>query len=468
MKLQKIISSPLKILGLLTIIVGLLAVFTFSYFFFVGIYLVGVGLLIYLINFLIFKLLKKSKAYRITQFTFTITYLVLVFVTYMNWQEHNYLIFPKDFKGQAGIIFGIEGYPELPKTRFWKKTINIPKNGVIITSTKVKDIPNAVRFAYNDDSKVNYQDINWNSNFEIDCIISDSKIKSWLFQIDKESSTVKEVMISLCNEINSNQKKSYYKSENSALSSNTKGKYLYLQSEGLTSLPDGLGKLNIYEATLTGNKFKKVPKQVFEINSLERLILAANPIDEFPCDLSRLKRLKSISFAETEIKEISCDLSNLDSLEHFDISRNKLTKFPEKIKSIPNLTWISLNGNKFINFSFIDEKLTKLEILYLYTNKVKSISRETMFLGNLKELLIFDNEIDSIPDNIADLKNLEKLDIWNNPIKSISPRIAELTKLKHMRLDDDFLTQADKENLKNWLPKCEINYQTRSKKKNAL
>lgn len=466
--MKRIINSPLKILGLLTVILGLLGVLTFSYFFFVGIYLVGIGLLIYLIDFLIYKSLKDKKTYLITQSIFATTYIIIAFVTYMKWQEHNYLIFPKECKGQAGIIFGIESYPELPKTNFWKKTINIPKDGIIITSTKAEDIPNSIRFAYSDNSSVNYQGISWEPNFEIDCIICDSKIKSWLFQVDSESSSVKEIMTSLCNEIASNRKKSYYKSENLVIWSDNKGKYLWLQHKGLTSLPDGLGKLNIYKAILTGNNLNEIPKQIFEINSLENLILAVNPIREFPCDLSRLERLKSISFAETGIKEINCDLSQLDSLEHFDIARNGLTKFPDQIKTIPNLTWLSLNSNEFRDFSFIDKRLKNLETLYLYTNKVKSISEETKFLGNLKELLIFDNEIESIPDNIADFKNLEKLEIWDNPIKSISPKIAELTKLKSIRLDDDFLTQTDKDNLKKWLPNCEINYQTRSEKKNAL
>lgn len=386
----------------------------------------------------------------------------------MKWQEHNYLIFPKDFKGQAGIIFGIEGYPELPKTKFWKKTIIIPKDGIIITSTKAEDVPNSIHFAYSDNSRVNHKEIKWEPNFEMDCIVCDSKIKSWLFQVDSKSSTVKEIMTSLCNEIASNRKSSYYKSNNSVIWSDNKGKYLWLQDKGLTSLPDGLRKLNIYKAILTGNNLKEIPKQILEINSLEELIFAVNPISEFPCDLSRLKRLKSISFAETGIKEINCDLSQLDSLEYFDISRNGLTKFPEQIKTIPNLTWLSLDSNQFTDFSFIDNRLKNLETLYLYTNKVKRISTETKFLGNLKELLIFDNDIESIPDNIADLKNLEKLEIWDNPIKSVTPKIAGLTKLKSIRLDDDFLTQTDKDKLKKWLPNCEINYQTRSEKKNAL
>lgn len=425
--------------------------------------------MVYFIDYLTSRLLKKKRAFWTAQYILTVAYLILAFVTYMKWQEHNAIVFPKNFKGQAGIIFGIEGYPELPETKFWKKTINIPEKGIIITSTKAENIPNTVRFSFRDNSSINYNRINWDPNFEIDCITSDSKIKSWLFHVsDNQSFSVKNVMTDLCNQIYSNQKRSLYKSENSVVWADDNGKYLWLQNKGLTSLPNGLGKLDIYKAILTGNDLREIPPQIFEIASLQELIIAVNPISDFPCELQKLKRLKSVSFAETKIVDIKCNLSQLDSLEHFDIARNNLTKLPEQIKNIPNLTWLSLNDNHFADLSFIDNRLYKLETLYLYTNKVNNISKETRHLGNLKELLIFDNEIDSIPSNISDLRNLEKLEIWNNPIKYISPNISKLTKLKAMRLDDDFLTQTDKDNLRKWLPNCEINYQTRVEKKNAL
>ena len=134
-------------------------------------------------------------------------------------------------------------------------------------------------------------------------------------------------MVELCNAISDSKKKSYYRSEFSAISSDKRGKYLWLQDKGLTSLPDGLGKLNLYKAILTGNDLKELPSQILEISSLENLILAVNPINEFPCDLNRLKRLKSISVQKRS--KINCDLSLLDSLEHFDIA-DGLTTFLNK------------------------------------------------------------------------------------------------------------------------------------------
>lgn len=464
--MKRIFGSALKTLGFLTILLSIPITILFGgWGFFLVLYIIGVGLLLYIVDFAISFFFKDPKVFWRVQITLGTIYILLCAWTYMKWQEHNAIIFPNDFQGQAGIIFGIEGYPELPQTRFWKKTIYIPEDGLIITSTKEEEIPQRIIFSFKDNSIVDYNRINWNPNFEIDCIVSDSKIKSWLFQTDStEMSRVKNKMIELCNDISADKVNSFYKSEFSVITTDNRGKYLHLQDKGLNSLPSGIEKLNIYKAILTGNDLTEIPPPIFEIKSLEELIFAVNPIVEFPCNLSKLERLKSISFAETGIKEINCDLSQFDSLEHFDMARNQLTVFPEQIKTIPNLTWLSLNDNKLKDISFVDNRLGKLETLYLYTNEIESISTDIKYLSSLKELLIFDNKIDSIPDYFSTLTNLEKLEIWDNPINYITPEIKKLQKLRQLRIDDDNLTIQDKENLKNWLPNCTINFQTRADK----
>lgn len=76
-------------------------------------------------------------------------------------------------------------------------------------------------------------------------------------------------MTDLCDEIFSKQRRSFYKSESSVIWADDNGKYLWLQNKGLTSLPNGLGKLDIYKAILTGNDLKEIPSQIFEITSVD-------------------------------------------------------------------------------------------------------------------------------------------------------------------------------------------------------
>jgi len=463
---KRLFGSVLKTLGFLTILLSIPITILFGgWAILLTLYIIGVGLLLYIVDYAINFFVKDRKVFWRVQFSLGIFYVLLCIWTYMEWQEHNEIIFPNGFHGQAGIIFGIDGYPELPKTRFWKRKIEIPETGIIVTSTKEEELVNRIQISHDDKLPIDYEKFDWDANFEIDCIITDSKVKSWLFKIDSiEVETVKIKMVELCDDISAKRIVSQYKSEFSVITTDSKGAYLNLQNKGLTSLPSRLENLNIYKAILTGNNLSEIPPSIFKINSLEELIIAVNPIGEFPCDLTKLKRLKSISFADTDIKEINCDLSQLDSLEHFDMARNRLTKIPEQIKNIPNLTWLSLNDNELTDISFIDKRLSKLETLYLYTNEIKNLSTEIKYLSNLRELLIFDNKIDSLPNHFSSLTNLEKLEIWDNPIKYISPEIAKLKKLKQMRLDDDNLTTQDKENLKKWLPNCTINFQTRADK----
>ncbi len=436
-----------------------------GYFIFIGLYILGIGLVIYLVNFLVFRFIKDRKVFLLTQYTLTILYLYFCFWVYMKEGEHNAIVFPDNYAGQAGIIFGIKGYPPLKETKFWKKTIEIPDNGILITSTKQEEIPTTVRYYFRNGKTGDRNKITWEPNFEYSCIVNNSIIKSWLFTFDKTSTTqIQKTIAELANKVNNSEIESLYTTDNKVVWDDNKGKYLWLQDKNLDFLPNAVSNLNIYKAILTSNNFKEIPHQILSIKSLEDLTIGHNPITEITPAISNLNRLKSLALNATKIIDIKTDLSKLDSLVHFDFSSNEISYLPDQVKNIPNLIWLSLNNNKFQNLTFIDSRLNKLQLLYLYTNKLKRISSEIKLLPNLKELLVFDNEIDSIPDCISSLADLEKFEIWDNPIKYISPEIKKLIKLKEMRIDDDYLTPQDKQKLKTWLPNCTINFQTRADK----
>ncbi len=462
--MRGLFNSPLKVLAFLTLLLGLAGVFIWGYFVFVGLYIIGVSVLLYFINYLLTRLIKVKSKFRNSQITLSVLYLLLVFWTYMKWQEHNTIIFPDNFKGQAGIIFGIKGYPPLPNTKFWTKTIIIPGSGIIVTSTKEEEVPNTVRFYYENGKAPDYNAVDWNANFEYPCIVNDTVIKAWLFTFNQKASLqVERKITELANEINNGSAQSAYTTSNKSVVNDNTGNYLTLFDQNLSFLPDKVANLAVYKVLLTGNNFTEIPKQVLDIKTLTDLAMSGNPISDITPDIYKLNRLKHLSLNSTKITDIKADLSKMDSLEDFDISSNGISTLPEQVKKLPHLKWLSLNGNRFSDLAFIDSRLQNLETLYLYTNKIRKISSEVKHLSNLKELLIFDNQIDSITDNIATLINLEKLEIWNNPIRYISPQIKRLTKLKSMRIDDNLLSEKDKENLKKWLPDCNIKYQTRGK-----
>ncbi|MCC9167684.1 leucine-rich repeat domain-containing protein [Pontibacter harenae] len=454
--------SPLIILGLLSVVLGLtVAILTGGYLIILGAYLIGFALFLFLLNWLT-KKTKTRKAYWILQVVLSVTYIAFLTFSYLDWNKHNLIVFPTGFQGDGGIVFGIEGYPELPEMSYWKRTIEVPSNGVLITSTKEEDLPNKFQFQYKDGSYLDFRDSTWDFSYssEFPCILTNSVIKHYSFTIGKSSNTnFQELLSKLCDSINQGKLVSAYDSEYSPIVNEVETPYLHLQNRGLSKLPKDINTLQIKEIILTGNNFTEFPNEVLDMPQLEELLIGHNPVSKLPDNLESLKNLKRLSINATLIKRFPSDLSVLENLETIGLDHNEFKELPESILTILNLKRLGVNNNKLTNLKFIDERLEGLESIYLYSNEIKQIDCHIENLKSLKELLIFDNQIDSIPDCIGSLTNLEKLEIWSNPIKYVSPEIQKLTNLKSMRIDKDNLTEEQMEAIRNWLPNCEINFQ---------
>lgn len=392
----------------------------------------------------------------------SLSYVAFLTFSYLDWNKHNLIVFPNEFQGNGGIVFGIEGYPELPEMKYWVRKIEIPSSGILITSTKEEELPNKFKFQYKDGSSLDFRDSTWNffHSTEFPCILTSSIVKHYSFKIGNNSSSNFQVLLSnLCDSINQGKLVTAYISEYSPIVKKVETPYLHLQNKGLSKLPQNINTLQVKEIILTGNNFTEFPVEVLNMPQLEELLIGHNPVSKLPDNLESLKNLKRLSINATQIKEFPSDLSALENLETIGLDHNEFKKVPEPILTLPNLKRLKLNNNNLTDLNFIDRRLEGLESIYLYSNQIKQFDCEIENLVNLKELLIFDNEIDSIPDCIGSLTNLEKLEIWSNPIKYVSPEIQKLTKLKSMRMEKDNLTEEQMEEIRKWLPNTEINFQ---------
>ena len=397
----------------------------------------------------------------VLQIVLSVGYFAFLTFSYLDWNKHNLIVFTNEFQGDGGIVFGIEGYPELPKMKYWVRTIEIPSNGILITSTKEEDLPNKFQFQYRDGSILELRDSSWNFSLstEFPCILTSSVVKHYSFKIgNNPSSNFQELLSNLCDSINQGKLLTAYVSEYSPIVKDVETPYLHLQNKGLSKLPQNIKNLQVKEIILTGNNFTEFPAEVLNMAQLEVLLIGHNPISKLPENLGGLKNLKRLSINATIIKEFPSDLSALENLESIGLDHNEFKRVPEPILTIPNLKRLKLNDNVLIDLKFIDKRLEGLESIYLYSNELKQIDCEIENLVNLKELLIFDNKIDSIPDCIGSLTNIEKLEIWSNPIKYVTPEIQKLTKLKSLRMEKDNLTEEQIEDIRMWLPNTEIHF----------
>lgn len=457
--------TPLKILGILSLIYALaVSVLTYGYLIVLGLIFIGFGILLFVLDKLTRKIRNKNY-YWSSQIFLSVVYCLCLSYAYLEWSKYNLIVFPNNFKGEAGIVFGIKGYPELPEMEFWKRKITLSESGVLITSTMENEIPASFRFKYANGEPINASTLKASFSDIYPCIITNSGLKYYSFHIgENASSTFQKKLSELCNLINQNKLISKYKPVYSPIMSDVEVPYIDLQNRNLSHLPDNFQKLAVKEVILTGNDFNEFPEQLFKMPYLETLHIGHNPIEQLPTDLSKLRNLKRLHINKTAIKKFPDDLSKLKNLESIGLDHNEYEEVPEAIMTLPNLKRLGFNNNNLKNLSFVDTRLQKLESLYLYSNEITRIGCEIQHLKNLNELLIFDNKIDSIPDCIGDLSNLEKLEIWNNPINWVSPKISKLTNLRYLRMDDDFLSEEEKEQIKKWLPNTQVEFQTRNEK----
>ena len=95
-------------------------------------------------------------------------------------------------------------------------------------------------------------------------------------------------------------------------------KWLRLNRNRLSTLPDLSPLVNLRRIYLRGNRFTAVPEALKSLPALTDVDLSQNPISEVPAWLVEMKGLENVSFSDTLVKKLPEDLSgwrNLTSLQ---------------------------------------------------------------------------------------------------------------------------------------------------------
>lgn len=95
-------------------------------------------------------------------------------------------------------------------------------------------------------------------------------------------------------------------------------KWLRLNRNRLSALPDLSPLVNLRRIYLKGNRFTAVPEALKSLPALTDVDLSQNPISEVPAWLVEMKGLENVSFSDTRVTKLPEDLSgwrNLTSLQ---------------------------------------------------------------------------------------------------------------------------------------------------------
>ncbi|XP_029288070.1 fibromodulin a [Cottoperca gobio] len=213
-------------------------------------------------------------------------------------------------------------------------------------------------------------------------------------------------------------------------------KYLYLQNNAITAVPDSalVNATNLVWLMMHYNQLTSdtIGKKAFQqLEGLERLYLQHNNLTGFPSNLPRT--LQDLRINNNKIEKVTpADLEGMDNLTILYLHDNSVTDVGTSLKALKSLMLLDISGNKLTKVP--DALPEQLHQLYLQSNSIDSLPED--FLGGFTQLQyvrIAHNQLTDkgIPANTFNVTGLVELDLSYNKLERIPP---VSTTLEHLYL----------------------------------
>ncbi len=216
----------------------------------------------------------------------------------------------------------------------------------------------------------------------------------------------------------------------------------------------------------SGHFIEKAEGFFKKMKTLKHLNLSVNKLEKFPADISEAKSLTYANFglnAFVVIPESIKELQMLDTLildgNFFLPATAKMKKLPESIVELKGLKYLSVNDQVLENIPEKISALKDLQYLSLRDNLLKVLPNTITSLKKLQYLNVKANELISLPKNLNKLEALVDLNISFNPALDFNkeiPNIASVKSLKKLDISYNKVQSLKSEQLKSYLPDCEI------------
>ncbi|XP_075966946.1 fibromodulin a [Anarhichas minor] len=213
-------------------------------------------------------------------------------------------------------------------------------------------------------------------------------------------------------------------------------KYLYLQNNAITAIPDSalVNAINLVWLMMHYNQLTSDAigeKAFLQLKGLERLYLQHNNLTSFPSNLPRT--LQDLRIDHNKIEKVTpADLEGMDNLTILYLHDNAVTDMGTSLTALKSLTLLEISGNKLTK---VPEALPEhLHQLYLEFNSIDSLPEG--FMGRFTQLQyvrMAHNQLTDkgIPANTFNVTGLVELDLSYNKLERIPP---VSTTLQHLYL----------------------------------
>ncbi|MHA1987135.1 MAG: leucine-rich repeat domain-containing protein [Promethearchaeota archaeon] len=171
-------------------------------------------------------------------------------------------------------------------------------------------------------------------------------------------------------------------------------------------------------------QLKEIPIIIKDLDSLERLRLRKNLIENIPVWIKELQKLKYLDLSDNNLKVLPDYIGNFNILNYLYLSNNQLKEIPESIGNL-RLFNLEIINNQLRKIPESIGNITSLENLLIHNNKITVLPESIGNIISLKRLVVANNLINSLPESIGKLRYLEELDLSNNPLQVLPDSIED-------------------------------------------
>ena len=298
-------------------------------------WLFGIYTILILISFILKKY--KIKYRQIIEWTLIFVCVLSHTLYHLNWDVGSEIYFGNENQPFVGInqsfiiVFGIENQKKLESNYFTNNKIEIPENGILLTSSKKETfkyrysfpvVGSGEKFSATYFEQYNcYGEKNYKFNYVIGTI-------SDLGEVDyKYRDSIGDL---ICEKLKDKDLKNNLKVgyENGNY---LEQKEILINYENLTKLPNGLLKLkNLEYLNIHSNKLKEFPKSILEFPKLKKLTIGYNEIKTIPEWIGGIKSLESLAVNGNELTSILDTLFYLPKLNYLLIRENDFNELEIK------------------------------------------------------------------------------------------------------------------------------------------
>ncbi len=193
-------------------------------------------------------------------------------------------------------------------------------------------------------------------------------------------------------------------------------------------IPHEISKLGELEFLGLYGTFRDIPPKIFDLPKLKTLLLWGL-YDHIPMEISHLDSVRFVYLLSNNLLEIQPTLFDIQSLNELIIKGGEVEAFPSGINPHCRLKYLAIRETSLRDLGDID-RLIMLQELYLQDNSLTNIPESAKFSPSLKILNLSNNQIDSLPASIAHTDSLEMLLLAKNNLNYLPQEILDLKMLR--------------------------------------